>query len=595
MAKFLATTALPEFWDKGADTIFFLGKWCTRYDRQDDWKNLNYLILPYPWDDRDAMHHASKYEEEICERLLKTMAEYMNETHGEKHTLDYWRVILLPWLVHYIYIMHERYLCLQLAYQRYPDLETICLHPDSFNTPRYYTDFILGSTDDPYNLQIYSSILHALGIKSELREMPWDWASSVSISPPSESSAWMKLRIILRRTVQNIMLRWALGGKILLADMYIPYTALLKITYLTKTSARPALLPSIDDISSLESSKYNSARKDLSEIAISTNDEFNRVLVKALPHHLPLIYLEGYDDCRRWVCEIQKRSQVRTYISSNALLTDEVFKFLYAQGKEDGAQGIAVQHGGCYGAAQYNPLERCERSVTDEFWSWGWGGGEESVRPVPSLKLSFHLKKRTNKNIKHNPYMLFVGNISPRYHYRTWSCPTAGQIENYLNWQIQFLSLLEPQSYNKLIFRPYIQDFGWGIRQRLLSSFQNLNLSKPGQDYYEEMSGSSLIICDMNQTTLLESLAFNIPTIAFWDPNLWELRANAEEDFERLRQVNILHDSPEAAAKVVNTEWLNIESWWTQDEIQNERTRFVNKYALNSSSWFRNWADTMKY
>jgi putative transferase (TIGR04331 family) len=95
---FLATTALSEFWDAGADKTLFLGRWCLRYDHQEDWSRLDYEVLPHPWDDREAMHEAAAYEEEIYENLLGALTKFLNEAHEENRSERYWRIILGPWL-----------------------------------------------------------------------------------------------------------------------------------------------------------------------------------------------------------------------------------------------------------------------------------------------------------------------------------------------------------------------------------------------------------------------------------------------------------------------------------------------------------------
>ena len=166
----LCTTALQEFWNRKADRILFLGHWCLRYDRRDDWKNLPYEVLPHPWDDREAMLRAARYEEEVYEDLLEVLVEFLDDVHGEKHSKQYWRILLGPWLLHYVQALHERYLCLMQGFQSYPDLSMIGLALSSFNIPRHTRDHLVGSTDDAYNLQLYTTLLQAMGHQFPVRD-----------------------------------------------------------------------------------------------------------------------------------------------------------------------------------------------------------------------------------------------------------------------------------------------------------------------------------------------------------------------------------------------------------------------------------------
>ena len=50
--------------------------------------------------------------------------------------------------------------------------------------------------------------------------------------------------------------------------------------------------------------------------------------------------------------------------------------------------------------------------------------------------------------------------------------------------------------------------------------------------------------------------------------------------FDNLRNVGILFDSSEEAAKHINLTWNNISAWWEAKELQRARLDFCNKYAL---------------
>jgi putative transferase (TIGR04331 family) len=96
-------------------------------------------------------------------------------------------------------------------------------------------------------------------------------------------------------------------------------------------------------------------------------------------------------------------------------------------------------------------------------------------------------------------------------------------------------------------------------------------------------------VATYNATTFLETLAANFPTIIFWNPEFWEIREDARVDFERLRKVGILHDSPESAARKIESIWSDVESWWAEPELQDVVIRFCKKYARTSPEWLADW------
>ena len=91
-----------------------------------------------------------------------------------------------------------------------------------------------------------------------------------------------------------------------------------------------------------------------------------------------------------------------------------------------------------------------------------------------------------------------------------------------------------------------------------------------------------LFISTYNATTFLESLFYNIPTIIFWDPSLWELRPSAEPYMNALARVGIFHSNPESAARMMIEIWHDVESWWFSRQIQEARLFFMANYSRDN-------------
>ena len=74
--------------------------------------------------------------------------------------------------------------------------------------------------------------------------------------------------------------------------------------------------------------------------------------------------------------------------------------------------------------------------------------------------------------------------------------------------------------------------------------------------------------------------------VYFWNPNQWELRADAELYYKNLVDAKILHWSPEAAANHINLVWDDIESWWLAETTQNAIRNFCERFARDPSVAF---------
>jgi putative transferase (TIGR04331 family) len=93
------------------------------------------------------------------------------------------------------------------------------------------------------------------------------------------------------------------------------------------------------------------------------------------------------------------------------------------------------------------------------------------------------------------------------------------------------------------------------------------------------MSRTRIYIATYNATTYLESLLWNVPTIIFWNPNHWELRPEAKENYELLKSVGIFHESPLSAAAKINEVWDDVDLWWRSDAVQAARVQFCHEFS----------------
>ena len=146
----------------------------------------------------------------------------------------------------------------------------------------------------------------------------------------------------------------------------------------------------------------------------------------------------------------------------------------------------------------------------------------------------------------------------------------------------------------QLTVRLYRIDRGWSQKARWLDRLPETNFDSFQNTLWHTIAISRIYICTYNSTTFLETFAANVPTIMFWNPEHWELRESAQPDYEMLREVGILHNTPESAADMVGKIWDDVEGWWFQTHIQKARERFCHKYAQTSLNWLSQWKDAMK-
>lgn len=588
---FLATTALSEFWDKDQE-IFFLGSWCLRYDRRTEWEGLKYQVMPSPWDDRKRFYDATQYLDEFGERILNCLTEYLNSIHGVCHSQRYWRILIGPWLFHYLHSAYDRYIHLKQAFSLYPDLKTVVLDPRDFKVPRDTLEAVDLLGDDLFNFQIFSQ--HILELGSSFADLQVIRCSAELVKKDRKKSFQELMRRPFRlgvRLVGDTIARVRRkGGRVGLWDMYWSRSRVWSIAFQSKFLAIPRKCRSEWKFK-FTSAVFDERRWGLGRL--QSNNEYERIFIKSLSYSLPTLFLEGYKNARDETIKGGDFEDV--IVSTVGWAYNDQFKFMAAEASEHGSRLVAVQHGGGYGIYRFIPFENHEFRVADSFMAWGWvGKAAAHSRNLPIPQLSCLIKNQAPRG-RHNrsETILFLGTAHPRYLFRFHSSPVGSQFEEYFAWEIRFLNEVSDSLRASILFRTLPMDYGNSIRARIADQVPGIRWDHP-RSFYQSLKRSRIVVIDHCSTGFLETLAANIPTILFWNPQRWEVRDEAEPYFESLRRVGILFDSPEAAAakvaEVYDEPWL----WWKSKNLQEVRKRFVDRYALSSHDWLDCWSKALK-
>jgi putative transferase (TIGR04331 family) len=575
---FLATTALNEFWDVNGP-VLFLGRWCVRPQRRTEWAHLNHEVLPSAWTDRERFHRAARYVDDCGELLLARLGEYLNAVHGKAYSRRYWRVVLGNWLGTYLHAGYDRYVHLGDAFARYPDLRTIVLDAESFDVPHNTREMVWGlKNDDRWNLQLVSQLLVAMGYAFDSRR------SEASHTPdtgrPPDRPFYAAPRRILRFAEDVAGSMRAAGPDAVLYSMEVMghraawHLALASRFRIVPVGPRPAVAP--------VPAAFDDRRSGLA--ALQADDAFQRAAVLGLPHFLPTVFLEGYEATRRRALTGWSRIP-RVIVSATGWNHDEAFKVFAAEAAEAGTRLVAVQHGGTYGFAREVPSEVFERRLSDAFVTWGWADAP-SLRNLPSPKLS-QLCSRLKRRRGGGDRALFIATLEKRYPAQLHSAPVGTLAHEYLETQLRFLRTLSEETRRRLRLRPY-PGVAHPLRSIIDDQYGEVQWDGGGS-LYVALETAPLVVIDHPETTILETLAANIPTLLFWDQQYWEMRPSAEPYFEALRAAGVLHATPEAAAAVFSTVVDDVTAWWQNPVVQHARRTFVDRFALNDSGWAAAW------
>lgn len=579
---FLATTALTDFWDTRGD-IVFLGSWCLRYDQRDRWSSLARRVMPSPWDDRKRFCDAARYLDEVGERMLDRVTAYLNAIHGVSEDQRYWRILLGPWLIVYLHSLYDRYVCLEEAFRTYRGIETVTLAPLSFRTPSTTMQAVRGLCGDAYNLQLYSQVLAGLGYAFPSRPLEMGTpGSGLARRSPAGVGGRQGARVLERGIARlNRNRSW-----VALSDVAIPASTRWRLALRSGLRLLPLMPDWGAELDRIEA-VFDRRRTGLRELAAS--DPFERLVIETLPRNFPTAYLEGYEGARA-ATRRRYPNRPQAILTETGWYSSEAFKYLAAESSARGTRLIASQHGLAYGMYRIMPYYLHELRVSDTFLSWGWASGRDRHVDWPNPGLSALVRRPRTPAPE---TVLVMTTSQPRYLYLFHSTPVGSQWQEYFDWQRRFLETLDVRIRAVVRFRPHVDDHDHSAWSRISDHLRDVRRDA-GRPVGESIVQSRIVVLDHPGTGLLESMKADVPTVAFWDPQRWEMREDAEPVFDGLRRAGIVWQSPTEAATAIMRAFDDPLAWWGRADVRAVRDAFVERYALGRTDWERAWVHGLR-
>jgi putative transferase (TIGR04331 family) len=575
MASVLILSCIEETWPTDVkQPILFLGEWCKKYSRKDVWGNLCSETLPYHWNDRTTLDKNCVLINELYENSLLELTEKLNEIHGTTYSLRYWRIMIGPWLVCIIPILFDRWQMINVALKADVKFSYIpVLRQNEYSmVPNDMTEFMELIGSDHWNEFIHSRVLSFKEIPTIIMEPIKKAVDTKSVDQISKSKSLLKQKI--GSFLEKI-------GCLFMKD----HDFMIIGSYLTKKvnfflHLRLGQLPirwiyracgAAQASSKVRDSLIQDIRKDSKAVGV---EQFVKEMIWKT---IPSAYLEGYNNLKNTIEDSPWPKTPRAIFSSDAFSRDEVFKVWLAEKVEQGIPFIVGQHGGGYGSQLWNLNEEHQLNIADYYWSWGWRkAGRDNIFPMGALT-TFGKKIRSTSD--GNALMVQVN--YPPQSYQMFSSPISSvQYNSYLTDQKRFVLNLPEYLREQLVVRLHNRDGHNEILEWWRDHFPALHLEEGAKPIDCLIRDCRLYISTYNATTYLESLALNVPTIIFWNPEYFELRPSAKPLLTLLEQAGIFHNNPESAALKMIDIWEDIEGWWNSSKVQTARISFCEHYAI---------------
>lgn len=610
MAKLISLSPLTIN-PNSCDEYLLAGPWCiNRINvinasvQKDDPKFLSERMLP---------KQQFLAEAEECFRLYKKysveLAEQLNLLHGTSYSLRYWETLLNRFMYHLTATVVDKYAVLE-SLKRVEPNSNVCIvnYKKQWINPHFSSSF---GSSRMLHLLVYSvivatskifayqevpdeKILEQLNLQGDgkkdirSREKKPKKNFQVLVNGANYLSIIRTLIRAIKRLELPIKFAKYLNPKVIsLGGQYLMKYDFLYL--MMKSNTAPVYFNS----SGLDELEYLLPDENRRSSIMFSNpeSELEKSLQECIRHFLPTVFFENYNSTKGVVQKLLPKSP-KVILNSQNHSGGELIDFFIAHTVEERkAKHLMICHGGCYGAMEVSIQEKIWARISDSYALWSnpisYGPNCKTVK-LPSLRFhkwqSFYKKPSLGKNI----LMMLTGNYPQRYAYNSIYPYTID--DQYDEWQIQFLSKIEKKLQADVVIRDFHHSFDNGLGR--VCAWAEKSGIKVDSDLPLDIAlcQSKIVVHTVAQTTYLETLSANHPTICFWNPDSNLIRSDLMPYFDGLVAAGVIHHTPESAAEKLNEVADDPLTWWSSDLVRDAVSRFMKNVCYTSPDGLSKWA-----
>jgi putative transferase (TIGR04331 family) len=564
LKKELIKTSLEK--SKGAkDDYVYLSDWCEVP------KNKKPDIIDYPIS-ADQLLGLNEEINKVSKILLSQLTKTYNKNLRINENEIYYKIILGNWLNHFVSNVYEKIILLKNVKDLHPNISTKIgksFFEESSNSYSYYVKAFSSHT---FHYKFFSSILN---INKDFKKIVFD-IPEIKLKRKIKKSFFFRIRENLRYYLGEFFLvinKTLKNDYTLVVNPYYSKGYLFNaLWFFIKSKGK---IIHYDFKKNKSNIKINKELRNKFSFSISKNENLLlHVSAKLLFKYIPICYLEQFIEfrgiSRKWHL---KNTKCKRFFTANAIQTEEQFKYTVAFNQKIPLS--TIQHGNGYGSDKIIPMEDYEISLSENFYTWGWG-----KLKLPHPKLNFNKKSNYIKKSRilfTLPSMGFYSNLlvtNNLYFMRR---------ENITDDSNQFIKNLSTTLKQNFFKRELRDNF---LREM---KFESKNKDDSFKNFHKSLYHSRIHVTNHFGTPFLESLSMGIPTILFLNNFEDYLRSDVLNLFKQMESVNIIFDDPISASDHINKYYDSINTWWMRESTQAVLRKFRARFCYSSSNWKEKW------
>ncbi len=552
----LITSPFEELYNSKNKKIL-LGNWSCLHDDKE-----KHEIIEYHWFNRKKFKKDFDYLNKIILKLNEDLAVSLNHLHNVNFSKKFWFLIINPWLSMFVSAMFDRWESINKALKINKISEIAFLDikknlaPDSFN---HYLKFY---NSHNWNHNVFKDIIKYLKIKHpnivlvENKKNYKDYKHQISKKNI--------FKIIIDKLFSKID-----NNSVVLIDHYFNFIDLLQLSL--NLGQPPRMYHEFYQRIIIPQTNQNLRNK----IKINLDDnKFEEFLSNYIIQNIPTSYVEGFNK----ILEATKKISIKTdlIITGNSNFPTEVCKFWCALQSEKKIKIILTEHGGSI-PTKYRYYD-IHNKIFEKQISWSKPTSEIETRLSPSKLIRFKNLKTSKKKIS------IVTLETSQYAYYCQNLQSSLIVKDY-EQKVKMMEDLKKKNIEFSI-KTY-QNKGWNLEKKYKDKFGDKIICH--KDMKSVLNESKLIICTYPETTFIESMISNVPTILVFLNDVWTFNEKFDDLVRNLKENNIIFSNVKDASNHVEEINKDPYKWWNSEVIKNSRNYFLKECGDVSQNWLNEW------
>lgn len=527
----------------------------------------------------------------IYKRTLSYIYPILNRIHSVKFDYNGWNYILGCWLYWFIQDVHNKYEVAKYVIENE-------FEPTIWVDNTYYVSDIPNRPEYDYigkrGIQIYSDIFEYLGksrniihrgtgnVRYEIIKREQNQPSDTDFEEERKAGLLRLLKSKLGIKTDELIACPPFSGFNLSILFLLSFG---RIDYYTKSRVKM-------DYKQFDFKK----RKELKwQYDDNMKNDLESFILLNLWKNIPSFYIEQFSDFVIMFNNM-KIDIPRVLFSYAGAFTDPIIAYMSANVLKNKGRINLFQHGGNYGLLKY--VNYAEFDAADTYYTWGtWGkkrglstNNNFCVMPISKILGMSKIIKKAPVNRKSKILMTCSDSTISYHGFLSYITPKfCNQYLIHEQEDIVISQLLEIVEEKDLLIRLF--PISYEIKR-----FEQINKMVPldcidkNDEYYSSLLGTSLhITCDL-ETTYLESIALDIPTIVICPDDLFYFSEEAMEIVEKMREQDIFINDANRAMQVVKEIYNDPRKWWGEKERKKVICDFRKQYAktglFSKTKWY---------